>query len=133
MRGSERIERSISGATLAEFLQQGAGLVADDMAARFAVTASDVQGDSLLISILGIENYSDYASVLSWIESLELVENATVERIEGEKMVLRIEGQADAVQLSTLLGLNRRLEPVPVDGFNPQDSPQLSYRWRKSG
>jgi uncharacterized protein len=130
LRGAQRIERSISAKTLGEFLRQGVGVVAEDMAGRFAVAASEANADDLVVSILGIDNYSDYAAVVTWMENLELVENATVARIEGGELTLRLQAQADAVQLSTLIELNRRLEPVPGDALNPQAGTELRYQWK---
>ena len=78
--------------------------------------------------------YADYAAIVSWLESLELVEAADVERVSADHIELRLRAQADAEQLATIIELNKRLEPLPVTpivqpGMDP--APRLSYQWQQ--
>ncbi len=122
--GPRRLDRSATAAAAAEFLHLGSVLVAEDLASRYAVAASQPVGGGVEMRVSGVESYADYAGVVSWLESLELIEHANVEQISGDNLLLRLTAQADAEQLSALIELNERLRREP-------GMPGLVYRWRK--
>ena len=104
------------------------------------------------MSVAGVNNYADYAAIVAWLESLELVEYANVTRIVDDKIELRVLAQADAGQLAAIIELNERFVPMPMaapnpglnPGFDPALDPgldpalnpaaavanPLSYRWQ---
>lgn len=127
--GSDRIARSVTAASEQEFFRQGAELVAEAMAARYAVapTAGDSAGEVMMVA--GVTSYADYAAVVSWLEGLELIEQANVESIQGDVIKLRLLAQADPSRLAAIIELNQRLVPVPVMPGSP--APQLNYQWQK--
>lgn len=123
--GDERRGSVITEADAAAFVGQGVALVAETMAARYAVAASAVDGEGIPMSISGVMSYADFAAIINWLEGLELVEQATVERVSGDQLQLRLLAQADPAQLATILGLNKRLLPVAT---GPEQG--LSYQWQ---
>jgi hypothetical protein len=124
---TRRLNRTVTASDAQEFLAVAATLVAEDMASRYAVeTTTRVASGGVLMQVRGIRDYADYAGVISWLESLELIEHANVERISGELIELRLVAQADAVQLSSIIELNQRLVPAPV----AQTEGVLFYQWR---
>ena len=84
------------------------------------------QGQAAFELFSGEAYYGDYADVVNWLQSLELVDRARVERLEEDVMMLRLEAQADPAQLSTLIELDRRLLPVP----STEAGVQLRYQWQ---
>jgi len=124
----DRLDRSINAPDLRGFLRRGVALVADEMAGRYAVaaTAAEDSGAGVLLSVTGVTAFADYARLVNWLESLELVNRANVERVSGDRLELRINARADAAQLATLIELNERLEPSP----QPVGDAALRYRWR---
>ena len=124
---TRRLNRTVTANDAQAFLEVAATLVAEDMAARYAVeTTSRVASGGVLMQVRGIRDYADYAGVISWLESLELIEHANVERISGELIELRLAAQADAAQLSPIIELNQRLIPAPI----AQTEGVLVYQWR---
>jgi len=121
----ERLDRSAPARDLPDFLRQGVAIVAEDMAGRYAVAPRQVDDAGVRMAVSGVTGFADYAGIVNWLESLELVDHATVERIAGDRLELRILARADAVQLATLIELNTRLQPVPVSGSGPR----LNYQW----
>jgi hypothetical protein len=114
------------------FFANGAALVAEEMSARYAVAPSAGSASGVAMSVVGVSKYADYAAIVSWLESLELIDVANVERVRGDRVELRLQAQADAGQLAAIIELNKRLEPLPVapivqPGMAP--GPQLSYQW----
>lgn len=77
------------------------------------------------MSVTGVSTYADYAAIVNWLESLELVETAIIEQVQGDRIELRLQARADATQLASIIALNRQL--LPGSGT----SAQLNYQWRK--
>ena len=131
--GNDRLDRSGSAASTQMFFANGAALVAEEMSARYAVAPSAGSATGVVMSVVGVSTYADYAAIVSWLESLELIDVANVERVRGDRIELRLQAQADARQLAAIIELNKRLEPLPVapivqPGMDP--GPQLSYQWQ---
>jgi len=121
--GAGRQDRSMVRSTAPEFLLQGAAMVAEDMAARYALAPSGVVGDGLVMTVSGITRYADYAAVISWLESLEPITRAHVAAIADDTLSLLLTAQADPAQLTGIIELNPRLRPSGAA------SSGLSYRW----
>ena len=122
----ERIDRSVTAADAGAFMREGVSIVAEEMSARYAVTASGTDEGSVSMSVVGVFSYADYAGIVAWLEGLELIEHANIQRIQGDRVELRLHAQADAGQLAAIIGLNKRLVPLtPTDPNEP-----LSYQWQ---
>jgi len=124
--GADRSQRSVTAESEALFVREGVGLVAEALAARYAVAAS-AQDVGLAMAVTGVTSYADYAAVVSWLESLELVERADVESVQGDRILVRLQAQAAPDQLATLIELNKQLVPIPVTGAGAD----LNYLWQK--
>jgi len=121
----ERSDRSVTVASGEAFAREGAAIVARQMAARYAIApAADTLG-GVTLQVAGVEDYADYAAIVSALEQLELVEHANVEDVAGDRILLRLEVQADAAQLATIIELNSRFRPLPADASGVM----LSYQW----
>jgi len=124
---NSRIDRSIRVGDPEAFLQAGVSLVAEEMSARYAVAPSATVADGVKVLVSGVTNYSDYSSIVAWLQGLELIELANVETIRGDTIQLNLVAQADARQLAAIIELNKRLIPVR----DPDAGVQLSYQWQK--
>jgi len=122
----ERIDRSVTASDAGAFVREGVSIVAEEMSARYAVSASGTDDSSVSMSVVGVFSYADYAGIVSWLEGLELIEHANIEYIQGDRVELRLHAQADAGQLAAIIELNERLVPLPPT--DPSD--QLSYQWQ---
>ncbi len=121
-----RLDRSYSTGTAEEFIREGVAMVAQDMASRFAVAPTNAVGPGVLMTVSGISTYADYAGVVAWLESLELIEHANIERISGDRIELRLVAQADASQLASIIELNEQLQPA--EQIAPGTG--LDYQWQ---
>ncbi|MDH4040052.1 MAG: DUF2066 domain-containing protein [Gammaproteobacteria bacterium] len=124
--GEDQLRRPSTAASEELFLRDGAALVAEAMAARYAVAASASDGD-ITVAVSGVTTYADYAAVISWLEKLELVDRADIEAVRGDTITLRLQAKAGAVQLASLIELNKQLVPLPAGG----PGAQLSYQWQR--
>ena len=109
----ERINQAVTVPDLQAFLRDGVAMIAANMAARYAIAPTVTDGRGLRMAVTGISDYADYAALVSWLEALELVESATVERVQGDRIELRLQAQASAAQLASIFELNNRLLPLP--------------------
>jgi len=124
--GEEQLNRPLNTPTQEAFLQRGAALVAEEMAARYAVATGMGDGSGVTLSVVGVNAYADYAAIVAWLEGLELVERANLERIEGDSMYLHLQTGADAAGLATVIELNPRLQPLPPAAG---EEGGLAYQW----
>jgi hypothetical protein len=122
----DRIDRSVTAPDAATFVREGVAIVAEEMSARYAVTASGTDEGSVTMSVVGVFSYADYAGIVAWLEGLELIEHANIERIQGDRVELRLHAQGDAGQLAAIIELNERF--VPLSPTDPNDP--LSYQWQ---
>ncbi len=123
---SGRLDREPGPASLAVAAQTAADLVAEDMAARYAISAGSASEQGLAMIVSNVRNYADYAAVLTWLERLELVDQVQVERVAGEHLHLRLQTRVNPEQLATIFELNRSLIP---DNYGPRDG-KLRYQWQ---
>lgn len=122
-----RVNRSVTVDGLRPFMRDGANIVAQEMAARYAVAATAVEAGDIKMSVTGVATYAEYAAIAKWLANLELVEEAIIEQVQGDRVQFRLRAQTDIVQLSSIIEINEHLQPVPVSGLNTA----LSYRWQK--
>lgn len=127
----EAMDSSFYGETLADFSGTAVDLVADNMAARFAIAAGEGGADAVLVRVDDIAEYADYRTVIQFFERIELVDTAWPAYVEGDSVVFRLNAQADAEQLHRIIALNRRLRrvesPRPLER-GPVDL-ALTYQW----
>lgn len=125
----DRLDRQVNGAGFDTHLEAGVGVVATAMASLYAVAPVDGDGGGITMSVTGVMSYSDYAAILAWLESLELVGSAKVERVSGDRLDLRLDSRAEPAQLPQIIELNPRLRPAEL----PQPGTPLSYTWQGGG
>ena len=125
----ERLDRQVSAADFDSHVQAGVDLVGTAMASLYSVAPVDVEGGGVLMSVVGVGAYADYAAVLNWLEGLELVDGVKVVRLAGDRLELRLDARTEASQLPSIIELNPRLQPSLVI----EPGMQLSYQWQGDG
>lgn len=123
---NERKASSSIAESMRQFWRSGADLVADSMAARYAVAPSTAEVVPVYMTISGVFEYADYAGIVSWLDSLEPIAYAHLERVQGDTLTVRLGSRAQAQSLSAIIELNSHLVPVQ----SPEYSRDLSYRWQ---
>ena len=105
----------------------GADLVAEAMASRFSVKS--LHGDDSMgpiLRVVGIEGFGDYMSLVSWLERVEVIEYANLDRIVDNVMEFRLTSVASITDLSKIINLNSDLIPLSSeDNFD-----RLTFKWR---
>jgi uncharacterized protein len=133
----EHTSRSVTVPDLRSFLREGVDLVAGELVRRYAVAPRGGGTRGVRISVSGVSSYTDYAAIVKWLDSLELVDHANLELIQGDRIELQLQAQAQASQLASTIELNNRLVPIPIPipasetEAGLESNVQLSYQWRK--
>lgn len=125
--GSLRTDRSVRMGESAVFLHEGVSLVAEKMSSHYAVAPTTARSKGIKVQVTGVSQYGDYTGIVSWLESLELIDYANVESIRGDTLRFNLVAQADAQQLATIIELNKQLLRLP----SSDASVQLNYRWKR--
>ena len=120
-----RTNRSASVPDLQVFLRNGVEMVAEKLATRYAVAPQAGGDGEIRLVVLGVANYADYAAIVGFLQDIELVEQADIHRVQGQRLELNLQTAMDTVQLSTLVELNDRLSPVPAT-----EAGALTYQWQ---
>ncbi|CAN0604021.1 unnamed protein product, partial [Ectocarpus sp. 12 AP-2014] len=107
------INRPVSARSLAEFTDAGADLAAGVYAARYAVTLQ-AEDKRHRVTLRGIRDYRDYVSAQETLAGLEAVRRVVPERLLGDQVSLRIDADADLVQLSRIIELDGRFVAAPA-------------------
>ena len=106
-------EWSDSHRQLRELARQGIEDVADILASRFAVSSGDHGGNSVDITVNGIETLAAYARISQYLESLSTVNHVEVGTLtpQGVQYALRVSGGLQ--NLTRTITIGTVLEPEP--------------------
>ncbi len=124
---------SSSAESLATVLAAGIDGSADSLARRFAQRAGGVAGQMVLLSVSAVHELKDYARVLGYLESIDAVERLQVARVEGDKVLFRLNLRGDGKGLRQAIAFGGALAPeIGMDGAAPgmdrQREAILTYR-----
>ncbi len=123
----KKISRFIDLADSRGMFATGADLVAKTMASRFSVKSRLSDDDSgPILRVIGLEGFGDYMSLVSWLERVEVIEYANLDRIVDNVMEFRLTSIASVTDLSKIINLNSDLIPLSsADNFD-----RLTFKWR---
>jgi hypothetical protein len=103
-----------------------ADLVADELAARYAVLDRGVRRLDLVVS--AVQGAGDYAELLRYIGGLEFVEQVTVSSVSGDRLGVSLFTAAQPGQLLELFRLDQRLFP---DRLNESPGGAIELVWQR--
>ena len=89
----------------------------DDLADLYALEFSGIGGaTSARLVIVGIESLDDYGRVMSYLESLSVLQSVQLEQLVGAEMTLQVEARGGALVLNRVLALGDVLSRSPAGG-----------------
>jgi len=103
-----------------------ADLVADELAARYAVLDRGVRRLDLVVS--AVQGAGDYAALLRYFGGLEFVEQVTVSSVSGDRLGVSLFTAAEPDQLLELFRLDQRLFP---DRLNDSPGGAIELVWQR--
>lgn len=108
------LTRPVAADSYAEFVAAGADLAATTISGRYAVTVLDGADQRHRVTLRGVRSYDDYLAAQRALGTLEAVRRVLPERLVGDLVSLRIEADADLVQLGRIIELDERFVPTPA-------------------
>jgi len=128
-RGDRQIEH-YRGTELADFFIRGSDLVADRLAADYAVAVNQAQrNNNLTIKFSGIKDHTDYLALSEYLRQVPALKAIQLSHIDGKHCYFSLEGSDDIDQVRALIELNDRLVPSRDDSRDSYLSNQLHYQW----
>ncbi|MDB4299554.1 DUF2066 domain-containing protein [bacterium] len=117
--GDISLEQQRQSTDVDEISRSVVDVVVDAMAARYAVKLDFKEAESTLrVAITGVVTLEDYRNVMKQLSDIEVLENAQVLRIDGDKLELTVSGVPDAGSLARLLPNRTRLALIEVADTN---------------
>ena len=120
------------GEGLPETVAEGMHEAADRLAARFAMRGAAASVSRTRIVVDGVERLEDYARLLRYLASIDIVETVQVERVEGARVRFVLEAKGGRPALAELIALGRTL--LPAEESAPDraagEEPSFDYRLR---
>lgn len=89
----------------------GADLVADELAARYAVYGGET--GILKLQVLAVESLRDYGGLMEYLDSLEFIESVQVTEVDNASVLLDLVTATEWQRFIELLELEGRLAPLP--------------------
>lgn len=89
----------------------------DDLADLYALEFSGTGGaTSARLTVVGVESLDDYGRVMSYLESLSVLQFVQLEQLVGTELTLRVQARGGAVVLNRVLALGDVLSRSPSGG-----------------
>lgn len=123
-------------ATLAAALEPGINQIADELAQKFAVVRSEQRELSANIVVSGVDDFRDYARIVTYLESVAVIEHANPVWVSGSQMVvlLHLQGDMDKARQFFLLDKKILEDDNPGIAFAesqiPMEQVHSYYRWQ---
>ena len=128
------IERAFrtNGDTLDTAIAEGLHHVADRFAARFARRGEAAAAARVAVTVAGVERLEDYARLLRYFASIDIVENVQVARVDTTRVRFLVHVEGGLPALAELIALGRTLVPGPDPAGDREGDgePALAYRLR---
>ena len=129
---------SANGATALELLTVAVDGLATRLATRYAQRLNGgAAGNGVMITVRDVNNLTDYARTMAYLQSLDLVRRVQVVMVSDSQLALRAFARSDRQGLAQAIAFGGTLAVVvgnevatrPVDAASQQvAAPRLSYR-----
>ena len=112
--GESRRGFRTGGETLESAVAEGMHEVADRFAARFARRGAAAASSRVPIVVAGVGRLEDYARLVGYLASIDIVETVQVERVESSQARIVVQAKGGRSAIAELIALGRVL--VPEEG-----------------
>lgn len=110
--GDERFEVRQEGDIPELLVEEGVDVLADALARRFA-DATGGAAERLSVTVFGVGSAADYARVLTYLESLDVVSDVFVRAASGQSVTYELAARGGNSALGQGIGFGQVLSPVP--------------------
>ncbi|MDG1938190.1 MAG: DUF2066 domain-containing protein [Pseudomonadales bacterium] len=128
-RGERKIEY-FRGGDLAKYFSLGTDMVADRLAADYAVVTSQQQGRDLTIKFSGVKGHNDYVALSEYLRQVPALKAIQLSHIDGEFCYFSLDATHDINKVRALIELNKRILPSINEDAMMAASNRLEYYWQ---
>ncbi len=131
MYGDEDLNFAVSAVSETDCVLTALNRVREFLVARQALPPEQGLPEPVLLSLSGLNRFSDYSGALSYLSSLDLVREALPVRVEQSRVWFRLDTQASPVLLREAIALDRRLllEENKEQSLEEEGQLRLGYQW----
>ena len=128
-RGERKIEY-FRGGDLAKYFNLGTDMVADRLAADYAVVTSQQQERDLTIKFSGVKGHNDYVALSEYLRQVPALKAIQLSHIDGEFCYFSLDATHDIDKVRALIELNKRILPSNNEDAMMASSNRLEYYWQ---
>jgi len=114
---------------LQSYIHQPLNRITSELAEHFAIIVSLSGNQKVKLRVQGVRDLASYSNLLSYLQSLVLVESVGISKLQGEDLELELTLQGDQLQLAELIALDRDL--LRLTNSSGESRSILSYRWTR--
>lgn len=100
--------------------------LADEVAARYAVSPAAGGESRLRIAVLGVQGYGDYVNALRYLRGLDLVSGVQPQSLRQQEVIFTLRSRASKADLARLIDLGARFDRLSQSPVN--DDVDLHYK-----
>lgn len=121
---------------LATLLDPVVNQLADDLAAKYGVVRSGQRGLSANIGVSGVDDFRDYARLITYLEGVAVIEHANPVWVAGSKMIVLLHLRSDMEKARQFFLLDKKIleDESPGMAFTeshiPMEQVHSYYRWQ---
>lgn len=130
LQGSESLRLDSEGMTEAEALAPPIDYLADMQAATYSVAAGAGNSANTMIHVAGIKDFASYASLVTYLEGLAVIQHANTVWIDQDQLILELVLNDDMEKVRRFLTLDGRLLESTADANSALPRPARGhYQW----
>lgn len=122
-----------NGMSLDAAIKAGVNAVTNNLAAKFAVTSNSSVSAEVQLTVINVQNLSDYAAVTKYLKGLAPVKQVEVAQVQPSSLILNVTVDGGETALEQVLSLDHHLKPVmAVPSISNSDTGTgagLVYQW----
>ncbi|MBR7887870.1 DUF2066 domain-containing protein [Marinomonas sp. A79] len=120
---------SLNGDSTQAVVEQASVHLAKVFSSRYASVRNSRSSNILNIQVAGISSYTSMSKVQTYLESISVVRDVRLLRVEGEKIEFLIEIDGDRQKLFNSISLSRLLVNAPLNALDPDANRIVSYQY----
>jgi uncharacterized protein len=127
LQGDQSLRLDSDGLTEADVFAPPIDYPADMQAASYSVSAVAGSSSNTLIHVSGINDFASYASLVTYLEGLAVIQHANTVWLDKDELILELVLKDDMEKVKRFLSLDGRLLETTADGAKAVPRPVRGY------
>ncbi|WP_269617739.1 DUF2066 domain-containing protein [Zhongshania sp. BJYM1] len=127
LQGDQSLRIDSDGLTDSDVFAPPIDYLADMQAASYSVSAVAGSSSNTLIHVSGINDFASYASLVTYLEGLAVIQHANTVWLDKDELILELVLKDDMEKVKRFLSLDGRLLETTADGAKAVPRPVRGY------